>query len=154
MPAYVVAPVTIGHVGGRVGKISLVFERCKVGMHIAREAYGIAVIAQPAPTVKCQGATILAVQLHVVIKHVVQPKSIAQFLRVVNQQFLLPVEPPEVHADLFMRTEDMLEKGFVEILVLQLPGYLLVGRQVQLLRQRFKIVLIGINTAGGVQVEG
>ena len=55
--------------------------------------------------------------LHIAEESVIQPESVAQSLGIFAFFPLLPVEPPEIHALLFERTDDRVEIGVCPILI-------------------------------------
>ena len=120
-------------------------------------------VAQSAPAVEDEG-TVLALQLLVVEEDMVQPEGVAQVGFVLGNHPLLPVDPPEIDTDILVRAQNVLEEGFVEILVLDIPadGTVGIGQAVgrdvgiavgQVGIQSLVVILFRENTIGRVQVE-
>ena len=153
MPADVVAPPAVTDVGRRRGEIGLEPEAAPGHPRVAREADRVAVIAQPAPARKDEGAFApVAAQVQKV--QVIQPP---QRVEPVQACFvaLLPVQPPEVDAARFLRVVEHLEVRRREGRVGQIVGHRLAARRVDAHSPGHRRVrlLMGMDAICRVQVE-
>ena len=88
--ADVVAPVAIEHVGGGGVEVGLEVERFPADDGVAREAYLVAVVTQPAPAV-VEHRALLAMALHVGEGGIVYPPGVAEPWELLVVESLLPV---------------------------------------------------------------
>ena len=86
----VVAPVAIEHVGGGGVEVGLEVERFPADDGVAREAYLVAVVTQPAPAV-VEHRALLAMALHVGEGGIVYPPGVAEPWELLVVESLLPV---------------------------------------------------------------
>ena len=151
--ANVVSPVAEAHVGGCGGEIRLEGQRTEGAVGVAREADGIAMAAQSAPSVEDKGSTVSTVQAHVIVEDVVAPECLSKAVGIVAGEVLLPVKPPEIHALLLSLANDILEHGAIESRILQFPGHTSILAESCSSANLSIMVLIAGHTVGRVQVE-
>ena len=120
MPAYVVTPITIEHIGGGTVEIRQETKALPCGVRVSRETYLIAMIPETAPPMVEQG-TLCAVLLHVAKPNVVAPEDIVEILQSPVLFPLLPVEPPEVNALVYVGMQIGVEKSLYIFLVASHP---------------------------------
>ena len=128
MSADVVAPITVEHVGGGRVVVRLEVERFPADDGITRESYLIAVVAQSAPTV-IQHRPCVVMTLHICECGIVDPPHVAKSWKLLVVVPLLPVEPPEVDAVAFHRSQHFVIPSLHESFGRGVPCYiLLLGR--------------------------
>ena len=112
--------------------------------------------AETAPTVVDGGTAVGAVEAHVLEEDVVVPEGLAKAVDMLVEEPLLPVEPPEIDAFLLADTDDVVEHGFVEIVVLEFPGDgLALGRvAAEVAAEDIVELLVVVDTIGRMEVEG
>ena len=111
--------------------------------------------AQTAPAVEDERAMVFTIQAHIVVENVVAPEGLTQTIHVFAREVLLPVDPPEVNTLAFAGTDDTIEHVVIELPVAQVPRHTVHGAvEPHVGAQLLEVVLIVVDTVGGVQVQG
>ena len=135
VPADVVAPVGVAHVGRRRRKPRLKRERIPHRNRVARKSNLVAVIPQPAPAMKQQRPLALALLIGKV--HVVQPPRRIHAGQI-RRRLLLPVEPPEVHALFLQRMQHQVQVIRRPLLVRRIERNVFLRRRIDPHRARHR----------------
>ena len=120
MASDVMAPVPEADICSPGGKLRLVVEGLPVDDAISREADLIAMIAEPAPSVKYKRT--LAPTLHIAEVYIVQVECRIHSFDI-GPSPLLPVEPPEVYAIFFIWVKQDIEIVLSEFFICDYKEY-------------------------------
>ena len=120
VPADIVAPPAVAHVGSRGSEARLEVQRLPADHRIARKADRVAMVAQPAPAGEDEGAA-FAIPPKVVEVQVVEPPQRVQAGQR-RPRALLPIQPPEIYPLRLQRVVQQLEVGAHEVRVGAVEG--------------------------------
>ena len=111
--------------------------------------------SQSAPAVIDYRTKMGTVAAHVLKEDMVAPESLAQPGHVFYSKMLLPVEPPKIHSSLFMHGNDVLEQGFIEVIVLNLPrdGFAIRRVIAQVRLHGLIVILVSAHTIGRMEIK-
>ena len=155
MPSYIVTPISIKNIRSRIGKIGLIFERIPRNISISRKTYLITMISQASPTVINQW-TLIGIAFHIFKESIIEPPSVIQFLYILIENPLLPIEPPKIHTLLFNRMQHDIEQRTHKLLIRALPRNIFMSRYIEIhtFRKIFVLAFKGSDTRCRMQIQG